>query len=114
MPAEALHERLRRARARRHFEDLDVIQPYLEVIGRGLHYYRRLESLVHPTDSFCGKIIDEGQGMLTLGPDVDMSAVYVFMTKPLDRLLDVDGTLPFPQNHFTSVAPDAEFEAFAP
>ena len=25
-----------------------------------------------------------------------------------------DGALPFPQDHFTGVAPDAEFEALAP
>ena len=43
-----------------------------------------------------------------------MSTLGVFVTKPPDLLLDIDGALPFSHNHFTGVAPDAEFEAFAP
>ena len=82
--------------------------------ARGFHYYRRLEPLgFHPLDSFRTKVVDEAQGVEALVPDVDMSAVRVLVAKPLDRLLDLDGALPFPQNHFTGIAPDAEFEALA-
>jgi hypothetical protein len=42
-----------------------------------------------------------------------MRALGVLVPEPLDRVLDVDGTLLFSQNHFTGVAPDAEFEALA-
>ena len=48
------------------------------------------------------------QGVEARGPDVDMSALRVLVAKPLDRLLDLDGALPFLQNHFTGVTPDAE------
>lgn len=43
-----------------------------------------------------------------------MSALRVLVAKPLDRVLDLDDALPFSQNHFTGVRPDAEFEALAP
>ncbi len=115
IPAKPFDEGLRRTRACRRLEDLAVIQPCLEVIGRGFHYYRRLEPLgFHPLDSFCTKVVDEAQGVEARGPDVDMSALRVLVPKPPDSLLDLDGALPFPQNHFTGVPPDAEFEALAP
>ncbi len=51
--------------------------------------------------------------MRTRGPHVNMSALGVLVSKPLDRPLDLDGALPFSQNHFTGIAPDAEFETLA-
>ena len=47
------------------------------------------------------------------GPDIDMRALAVLVTQPFDCLLDLDGALPFSQNHFTGIAPDAEFETLA-
>src|SRR6266851_5339347 len=105
---------LRRARARRGGKDLAVVQPCLEVIGRRLDYHGRVEPLrLHPLDGFNGKVVDKTQTVRTRGPDVDMRVLGVLVAKPLDRLLDLDGALPFSENHLASVAPDAEVKALA-
>jgi hypothetical protein len=112
--AEPLDEGLRRAGARRRVEDLAVIQPSLEVIGRGLHYYCRLEPLgFYPLDSFRTKVVDEAQGMDARGSDVDMSALGIFVTEPLDGSLDLVEALPFSQNHLAGIAPDTDIETLA-
>jgi hypothetical protein len=45
-------------------------------------------------------------------PNVDMSALGIFVTKPLDGCLDIESALPFPQNHLADVALNAKVEAF--
>jgi len=112
--AEALDELLRRARTRRRVQDLAVIQPYLEVVGRGLDYHGRLKAFrLHPLDRFVAQVVDQAQRVETCGPDVNMSAFRVFVAEPLDRLFNLDGVLPFPQNHLAGVALDADIEALA-
>ena len=45
------------------------------------------------------------------GSDVDMGALGVLVAEPLERFLDLEGALPFPENHFAAVAPHAKVEA---
>src|SRR5713226_3870306 len=47
------------------------------------------------------------------GPDIDMRALAVLVTQPFDCLLDLDGALPFSENHLAGVAPDAKIKALA-
>src|SRR5713226_268467 len=47
------------------------------------------------------------------GPDINMRALAVLVTQPFDCLLDLDGALPFPENHLAGVAPDAKIKALA-
>jgi hypothetical protein len=114
VPVEPFDERLRRPRAHRRFEDLAVIQPRLEVIGRGLHDKGRLESFhFHPLDRFRTKVVDEAQTVSSRRPDIDMAALRVFVAEPLDGCLDLAGTLPFPQNHLAGVTLYANVETLA-
>jgi hypothetical protein len=54
----ALGELLRRSRTHRRVKYLAVVQPYLEVIGRGLDDNRWLESVrLHLLDGISGKVI---------------------------------------------------------
>jgi hypothetical protein len=43
-----------------------------------------------------------------------MRALGVFVTEPLDGCLDLEGALPFSENHLAGVAPDAKIKALAP
>src|SRR5260370_20671502 len=61
-----------------------------------------------------GKVIDETQTVRPRGPDIDMRALAVLVTQPFDCLLDLDGALPFSENHLAGVAPDAKIKALAP
>src|SRR5271154_1961368 len=113
--SKVLGEMLRRSCTSRGFEDLTVIHPCLEVIGRGLDDNRRLKSVrLHSLDGISGKVIDEVQTMRPCGPDIDMRALAVLMAEPFDRFFDLDGALPFPQDHLAGFAPNAEVEALAP
>jgi hypothetical protein len=42
-----------------------------------------------------------------------MRALGVFVTEPVNGRLDLEGALPFPENHLAGVAPDAEVEALS-
>ena len=46
-------------------------------------------------------------------PNVDVSALGVLVTQPLDGLFDIDGGLPFSQEHLAGVTFDADIEALA-
>ena len=95
IPAKPFDKGLRRTRACRRLQDPAVIQPCLEVIGRGFHYYRRLEPLgFHLLETFCARVVDEAQGMEAPEPNVDMIALRVLEAEPLDFLLDLDGARP--------------------
>ena len=95
IPAEPLDEGLRRTRAHRGFEDLAVIQPRLEIIGRSLNHDGRFESVrLHSLDGIGCKVIDETQTVRPRGPDIDMRALAVLVAQPFDRLLDLEGALP--------------------
>src|SRR5216684_4353798 len=107
--AKTLRKPLRRTRARSGCKDLAVIQPRLKVIKRCLDYHGWLETLrLHPLERFRTKVVNEAQRMNACRPDVDMSTLGIFVTKPLDGCLDIESALPFPQNHFAGVALDAE------
>src|ERR1700732_5022068 len=96
IPAEPLDQGLRRTRAHRGFEGLAVIQPRLEVVGRGLNHDGRFESVrPHSLDGISGKVIDEAQTSRSRGPDIDMRAFAVLVAQPFDCLLDLDSALPF-------------------
>src|SRR5258708_31127325 len=89
--SKALGEMLRRMCTQCGFEDLAVIQPRLEVIGRGLDDNRRLESFrLHSLDNFGSKVIDEAQTVRPRRPDIDMRALAVLVAQPFDRLLDLE------------------------
>src|SRR6266851_9893590 len=114
LAAKPLDEDLRRARAHRRFEDLPVIQPRLEVIERCLYHHGGLESFrLHPVDRFGSEIIHQAQAVEPCGTDVNMRALGVFVTEPLDGCLDLEGALPFPENHLAGVASDAEVKTLA-
>jgi hypothetical protein len=101
-------------RARSGRKDLTVIQPRLEVIKRCLDEHSRLETLrLHPLECFHTKVVNDAQWMKASRSDVDMSALGVFVTEPLDGCFDIGGALPFSQNHLAGVAPDADVEALA-
>src|SRR5713101_10026754 len=112
--AEPFHKLLRRARAHRRFEDPAVIQPRLEVIRRCLYHHGGLESFrLHPVDRFDSEIVNQAQAVEPCGTDVNMRALGVFVTEPLDGCLDLEGALPFPENHLAGVASDAEVKTLA-
>jgi hypothetical protein len=91
-----------------------MVQPCLEVIGRGLDDHRRLESvLLHSLDTISGKVIDEGQTMRPSGPDIDVRTIAVLVAQPFDCLFSFDCALPLPEDHLIGSAPDTEVEAFA-
>jgi hypothetical protein len=95
-------------------KDLAVIQPSLKVIGQGLDLYSRFKSFCfHSFDGFGGKIINETQCVRSGRPDIDVGALRILVPQPFDRLLDLKGALPFPQDHLTAIALDAEIEAHA-
>src|SRR5215472_15586694 len=112
--AKTLGELLRRTRTALGIEHLTVFQPCLEIIGRGLDDHGRLESFrLHPLERFSTKVINEAQSMNAGRPDVNMSVLGVFVTKPLDGCLDIERGLLFPENHPAGVALDSEVEALA-
>src|SRR5713101_5700130 len=114
IPAEPLDEGLCRARAHRGFEDLPVIQPRLKVIGRGLNHHGRFESVrPHSLDGIGGKVVDEAQTVHACRPDINMRALAVLVAQPFDCLLDLDGALPFSENHVAGFATDAKIKALA-
>ena len=88
---ETLSEMLRRTSACRSLRDLTVIQPCLEVIGRGLNHDGRFEAVrPHSLDGISGKVIDEAQTVRPRGPDIDMRALAILVAQPFDCLLDLD------------------------
>src|SRR5882757_2515039 len=98
--AKALGKLLRHTRTHRGFEDLAVVHPCLEVIGRGLYYNSRFESVrLHSLDAISGEIIEEAQTMHPCGPDINVRALAVLVAQPFDCLLDLDEALPFPEDH---------------
>ena len=67
-------------------EDLAVIQPCLEVPGRGLDDDRRMESLrFHSADGIGGEVVHEAQAVLSLRTNVDVPPRRVLVTEPRDR-----------------------------
>src|SRR5713101_3596782 len=73
-----------------------------------------LESFhLHPVDRFDSEIVNQAQAVEPSGTDVNMRALGVFVTQPLDGCLDLEGALPFPENHLAGVAPDTEIKALA-
>ena len=111
--AKTLRKPLRRTRARSSCKDLAVIQPRLKVIKRCLDYHGWLENLrLHPLERFRTEVVNEAQSMKACRPDVDMRALGIFVTKPLDGCLDIESALPFPQNHLADVTLNAKVEAF--
>src|SRR6266851_5432758 len=93
--AEPFHKLLRRARAHRRFEDPAVIQPRLEVVRRCLYNHGGLESFrLHPVDRFDSEIVNQAQAVDSSGTDVNMRALGVFVTQPLDGCLHLEGALP--------------------
>src|SRR6516225_5224796 len=112
--AKPLGELLGRTRAGFGIEHLTVFQPCLEIIGRGLDHHSRLETLrLHPLECFSTKVINETQSMNAGRPDVNMSALAVFVTQPLDGCFDIESSLPFLENHLAGVALDTEVEMIA-
>ena len=98
VPAKTLGELLRRTRACLGIENPTVFQPCLEIIGRCLDDHSRLETLrLYPLEYFHTKVVNEAQRMTACRPDVDMSALGVFVTKPFDGCLDIENALPFLQ-----------------
>jgi len=78
--AKSFGEPLRRTRARYHVERLAMIQPRLEVIGRGFDHHRRLEAVrLHPFDRFGAEVINETQRVKACGPDVNVGALGVLV-----------------------------------
>jgi hypothetical protein len=112
---EALGEPLSRGRACRGRQNLAVVQPYLEVIQRGLDDNGRLEPFrLHALNRFGGQVIEKAQTVNACGPNIHVGALGVFVTEPLHRRRDREGILPFPQNHLAAITPDAEIETLAP
>jgi hypothetical protein len=111
IPAKACGRLLRGTRARRGVENLAAIQPGLKVVGRGLDNRSRLVTL--RLCRFTRKVIQQTQAMGACGSNIDVSALGVLVAQPLDRLFDMDCALTLSQNHFASIALDADIEALA-
>jgi hypothetical protein len=91
-----------------------VVQPYLEVIGRCFDDDGRLKSLhLHARDRCSGKIVDETQAVEAGGPNIDVGTLAILVTQPLDRFLDLESALPFPENHLTAIAAYTEIKTLA-
>ena len=91
-----------------------MIQPRLKIMKRCLEYHGWLETLrLHSLERLATKVVNEAQRTNACRPDVNMSALGIFVTKPLDGCLDIDSALPFPQNHLAAVALDTDVETTA-
>src|ERR1700730_13259949 len=111
---ETFSELLRRTSARRSLQDPTVIQPCLEVIGRGLNHDGRLEAVrPHSLDGISGKVIDGAKHVRPRWPDIDMRSLGVLVAESFDRRLDLDSALAFPEDHLAGIAPDAKIKALA-
>ena len=91
-----------------------MINPGLEVGGRGFNHQCRLKSVLdHSNDCLTVEIINQTEAVYAVWPDEDVGAAGILASEPLDRFFYLPDRPRLAKEHATAGSQNADVEVIA-